>query len=98
MKLSKFGIVAAACALVLCFGPKVGWSTRAYGALISGEITAAPFSGEIEIEHHMYHVKPLSAAAKTLSSFYAGQSVDAVLDGPAGSSASLVISITPHSG
>jgi hypothetical protein len=98
MKLSKLGIAAAACALLLCLKPDVGWSTRAFGALVSGEITAAPSRGEIEIEHRLYHVKPLSAADKALSSFYAGQSIDAVLDGPAGSSASLVISITPHTG
>jgi hypothetical protein len=98
MKLSKFAIVAGAFALLLCFQPRTGWSTRAYGALISGEITAAPLSGEIEIEHHVYHVKPLSGAARALSSCYAGQRVDAVLDGPADSSASLVISITPHAG
>jgi hypothetical protein len=98
MKLDKFGIVAAAFALVLCFEPSVGWSTRAYGALVSGEITAPPSSGQIEIAHHAYHVKPQSFADKALSSFYAGQRVDVVLDGPLGSSASQVISIMVHKG
>jgi hypothetical protein len=98
MKLGKFGIVAAAFALVLCFEPNVGWSTRAYGAMVSGEITARPSSGQIEIAHHLYHVKPQSFADKSLSSFYAGQSVDAVLDGPLGSSASQVVSIMVHKG
>ena len=98
MKPSKFAIAAAACALLFCFAPNSGWSTRAYGDLISGEITAAPLSGEVEIGHHLYHVKPLSAADKALSSFYAGESVDAILDGPAGNSASSVIFITAHPG
>ena len=44
MKPSKFAIAAAACALLFCFAPNNGWSTRAYGDLISGEITAAPLS------------------------------------------------------
>jgi hypothetical protein len=98
MKLDKLGIVAAAFALALCLEPTVGWSTRAFGAVFSGEITAAPSSGQIEIAHHTYRVKPQSSADKSLSSFYAGESVDLVLDGPIESSASEVISIMVHKG
>jgi hypothetical protein len=97
MKLNKLGTAVAACAMVLCFEPKVGWSSRAYaGVLVSGEITAPPLSGEIEIDHRLYHVKPKSSADKVLSSLYTGESVDAVLDGPAAGTATQVISITPH--
>ena len=97
MKPNKLAMAAAACAMVLCFQPKVGWGSRAYAVvLVSGEITARPSSGEIEIGHRLYHVKPKSPADKILSSLYAGESIDAVLDGPAGASA-LIISITVHS-
>jgi hypothetical protein len=98
MKLGKLGLVVSAFALAICLKPNVGWSTRAYAAMITGVVTAAPLNGEIEIAHHLYHVKANSIADKALSSFYAGETVDAVLDGPAGSNASQVISITVHSG
>jgi hypothetical protein len=94
----RIAVLLTALAAVFCLGPSPGWCTRAYGDLISGEVTAAPLSGEIEIAHHVYHVKAKSAADKALSSIYAGEMVDAVLDGPAGSTASQVISITQHAG
>lgn len=97
MKLAKLGLVVAAFALLLCLRPNVGWSTRAYD-LISGEVTAAPVSGEIEVAHHLYHIKANSAADKALSSFRVGQTVDLVLDGQAGSKTSEVISIVAHTG
>ncbi len=97
MKPAKLLIGVGATLAVLCMTPDPGWSTRAYGAAIGGEVTAAPVNGEIEIAHHSYRIKAGSAADKALSSFYAGESVDAVLDGPADSSASQVIALTPHS-
>jgi len=98
MKLGKFSLAVSAFALAICLKPNVGWSTRAYGPLITGQVTAAPQSGTIEIDHHLYHVKANSAAAKALSSFNAGQNVDAVLDGPASSATTEIISLTPHAG
>jgi hypothetical protein len=97
MKPGKIGLAAAALAAVCCLGPSLGWSSRAFGDLVTGEVTSAPLNGEIEIAHHLYHVKPKSAADQSLSSFYAGQTVDVVLDGPAGSSSSQIISIVIHS-
>ncbi|MHB8475649.1 MAG: hypothetical protein ACYDBZ_05115 [Steroidobacteraceae bacterium] len=97
MKLAKLGLVVGAFALAICLKPNVGWSTRAYAAMISGEVTATPQSGEIEIAHHLYHVKADSPAAKALSSIYAGQTVDAVLDGPAHSTDTAeIVSLTIH--
>ncbi len=96
MKHGKFTLFVSAVALAVCLKPDVGWSTRLYAPMITGEVTAAPQSGAVEIAHHLYHVKPNSEAAKALSSFYAGQNVDIVLDGPADSAASQVISITLH--
>jgi hypothetical protein len=98
MKRGKIGLAATAIAVVFCLQPSVGWSSRAFGAMITGEVTAAPLNGEIEIAHHLYHVKAKSAADKALTSFYAGQTVDVVLDGPAESSSSQIISIATHSG
>ena len=96
MKLGKLTLLVCAFALAICFKPNVGWSTRVYGPVITGEVTAAPQRGAIEIAHHLYHVKPHSAADKALSGFYAGQNVDVVLDGPASDAASQIISITLH--
>jgi hypothetical protein len=98
MKPGKIGLAAAALAVVFGLSPSIGWSTRAYGAMVTGEVTAAPLNGEIEIAHHLYHIKPNSAADKALTSFYAGQNVDVVLDGPANSTTSQIISIIVHSG
>jgi hypothetical protein len=98
MKPGKIGLAAAALAMVFCLRANVGWTTRAFGDMVTGEVTSAPLNGQIEIAHHLYHVKPKSAADKALSSFYAGQTVDVVLDGPASNSGSQIISIATHSG
>lgn len=98
MTLGKSAFVAAAVALVFCFGPNLGWSTRAYGDAVSGEVTSAPVNGVIEIAHRSYHIKAHSAAEGAALNFYAGQTVDAVLDGPAGSNDSQIIAITVHTG
>jgi hypothetical protein len=98
MTLGKSALVAAAVALIFCLGPNVGWSTRAYGDAVSGEVTSAPVNGVIEIAHRSYRIKANSAAEGVALNFYAGQTVDAVLDGPAGSSDSQVISIAVHTG
>lgn len=98
MTLVKSALVAAAAALVFCLGPNVGWSTRAYGDAVTGEVTAAPMNGVIEVAHRSYHIKSNSAAEKDALNFYAGQTVDVVLDGPAGSSDSQVIAIAVHTG
>jgi hypothetical protein len=64
--------------------------------MITGEVTATPQNGEIEVANHVYHVKAGSGADKALSGLHAGQTVDLVLDGAASNPASEVISITPH--
>ena len=67
MKPGKIGLAAAALAVVFGLSPSIGWSTRAFGAMVSGEVTSAPLNGQIEIAHHLYHVKPNSAADKALT-------------------------------
>jgi hypothetical protein len=96
MKLAKLGLVVSAFALAISLAPNVGWSTRAYASGITGEVTATPQNGEIEIAHHLYHVKADSAAAKALSSIYVGQNVDAVLDGSADGTTTEVVILTVH--
>lgn len=96
MKPGTLGLLAATFALAVCLRPGVAWTTRSYASVITGAVTAAPQSGEIEIAHHLYHVKPNSAAAKVLGSFSVGQKVDAVLDGPPGKPATEIVSLTVH--
>jgi hypothetical protein len=98
LKLGKFVPNLAALTLALCALPNVGWSTHMAGELVSGTVTAAPASGEIEVSHRTYHIKANSPADKALRNFSAGQIVDVVLDGPASSAKSEVVSIMVHSG
>lgn len=93
----KLKLAGTAIALGLFLQPTVGWSSRAYSPMVTGTVTAAPSSGAIEIDHHTYHVKPNSAAAKAMVSIYVGEMVDMVMDGPP-NGASEVISIMQHSG
>jgi hypothetical protein len=98
LKLGKFAPTLAAVSLALCVLPNVGWGTHMVGELVSGTVTAAPAGGEIEVSHHTYHIKAKSPADKVSRNFSAGQIVDVVLDGPASSAKSEVISIMVHSG
>jgi hypothetical protein len=98
MKPGKLAIVVSAVVLALGLAPNIGWSTRVIGPMISGEVTAAPSNGTIEVAHHLYHVKANSPAEKALSSVHAGQNVDIILDGPLDSSATEVVSIAAHPG
>jgi hypothetical protein len=84
-------------ALAICLNPNVSWSTRAFATVITGQVTAAPQSNQIEIAHHLYRVKANSAAAKALANFYVGQTVDAIMDGPPGAPADEIINLTIHS-
>jgi hypothetical protein len=97
MKLVKLKLATSVVVLGLFLHPTVGWSTRAYAALITGSVTAAPSNGTIEVDHHTYQVQANSSAAKVLSSLYVGEAVDMVLDGPPGTTP-VVISIKQHSG
>jgi hypothetical protein len=97
MKLGKLKVWVTAFALVACLGPKFGWSTHLVGG-ITGQVTATPVEGEIEIDHHVYRVAANSPAEKALHDFSAGLTVDVVLDGPAANSTSRVVSITRHAG
>jgi hypothetical protein len=89
LKLGTFAPILAALTLALCVLPNVSWSTHMVGDLVSGEI---------EVSHRTYHIKANSPADKAWRNFSAGQVVDVVLDGPANSVKSEVVSIMVHSG
>lgn len=92
----KFNLMAAA-ALALLLSPAVGWSTRVTGGtVVSGEVTAAPSSSEIEVEHHSYHIRAESAAQKAALKFSVGDKVDLVLSGAQGDPSSQVVAIAAH--
>jgi hypothetical protein len=98
MKLGKLKIAAGAMVLGLCLQPIAGWSSIALGPMITGEVTAAPASGTIEIAHRAYKVKPNSAADKALRNLYVGETVDAVFDMPLSNSSAEIVSIVQHTG
>jgi hypothetical protein len=97
MKPAKISVAISALVLGLCLQPKFGWTTIAYNAPITGTVTAAPSNGTIEIDHRSYHIKPDSAAAKQIISIYVGESVDVIVDGPAGGTGDVIV-IMPHQG
>jgi hypothetical protein len=96
MKLAKLSVVVGVFALAIGLTPNVGWCTRAYAAMVTGQVTATPGNGAIEIAHHLYHVMAGSTAAKALGNFYVGENVDAVLDGPPGSTNPEIVTLTIH--
>jgi hypothetical protein len=96
MKLANLSLVVGAFALALCLTPSVGWCIRAYSSMVTGQVTATPGNGQIEIAHHLYHVKPNSAADKALSTIYTGENVDAVLDGAPGATTTEIVTLTIH--
>ncbi len=98
MKLAKLSYVSSAIVLGMFLVPNASWSSRAYGPMITGTVTAASSSGTLEVDHRSYHVKPNSSAAKVLSSLYVGETVDMVVDGPGNGAEVEVVSIVPHAG
>lgn len=96
MNREKSGTLIAAFALLVCLGPTIGWCNKAAGGLVTGEITATPVSGQIEVAHHVYRIKAGSFADRIFRSFSAGQVVDLVLDSPTGDKKASVIVITKH--
>jgi hypothetical protein len=100
MKLARLSLVVGAFALAICLKPSIGWSTRPYSAMVTGQVTAMPGNGQIEIAHLLYHIKANSAAAKALSSLYIGENVDAILDSPVGGTGTTpeVVILTVHAG
>jgi hypothetical protein len=75
MKPAKPALLVSTFTLAICLTPTVGWSTRAYPTIVTGEVTAAPQSGQIEIAPHLYHAMPNSAADKAVSTFSAVKSM-----------------------
>jgi hypothetical protein len=98
MKQRKLCFTVVALLTGLGLQPSLGWATRAVGATITGQITATPSAVQIEVAHHVYHIKPNSPAAKAFRNFYSGQTVDVFLDRPASPAEPTVVSIVKHAG
>lgn len=96
MKSRKFWMTVAALGLALSFRPDSGWASRAYSDVVTGEVTATPVSGQIEVDHKTYQIKPNSLADQVFRHFVAGQVVDLVLDAPPSNKSAMVVSITAH--
>jgi hypothetical protein len=86
--------VALLAALWLLQSPAM--ASKVAGPTISGTVTAVSGIDAVAINGQTYRIQPGSAAAAALPNISVGQVVDAVLDGPADSSASEVIAISLH--
>lgn len=98
MKQRNMGFAVAALLVGMGLQPSLGWATRTVGARITGQLTATPSAGQIEVDHHVYHIKANSPAAKAFRNFYNGQTVDVLLDRPASPAEPTVVSIIKHTG
>jgi hypothetical protein len=96
MKVRKLCALMATCVIAIGLQPQAGWATRVVGA-VTGEVTATPSQGQIEVAHRIYHIKPNSPAGKELQSVHTGQVVDLIFEAASGSEAE-VVSISPHTG
>ena len=98
MKLAKIGFAVAALALVLSSRPEAAWATRVIADIVTGEITAVPSGGKIEVDHQSYQIKAGSAAEQASHALYVGDVVDLVLDAPPTTKTASVIAINKHTG
>jgi hypothetical protein len=98
MKLAKIGFAVAALALVLCSRPELSWASRIFTAVVTGHITAVPYGGKIEVDHHSYAIKAGSPADQASHNVSVGDVVDLVLDAAATEKTATVIAINKHSG
>jgi hypothetical protein len=98
MKLAKIGLAAAALALVLSSRSELAWASRLLTPAVTGEITAVPYGGKIEVDHHVYQIKAGSPADQASHNVSVGDVVDLVLDAPATEKTASVVAITKHLG
>ncbi len=98
MKLAKIGFAAAALAMVLCSRPEICWASRILSPVVTGEVTAIPYGGKIEVDHHSYVIKAGSAADQASHNLSLGDVVDLILDAPAATATAKVVAINKHSG
>jgi len=97
MKRPSSLFLMAALMLVGTLAASPGWSSRVFDDRVVGTLTATPISDDVEVDGHVYHVKPGSVAAQELHAFSQGQKVEIVLDGPAESEKSGVVMINLRS-
>jgi hypothetical protein len=94
MKHGKLWLAMAASVIGLALQPPTG----AVGAKVTGQVTATPSGVQIEVDHHVYHIKANTPAAKAYRNFYNGDTVDLMLEHAATLSESTVVSIVKHTG
>lgn len=97
MTISIRWFAMAIIATTLSLQPHAGWSSQMFSVAVTGEVTATPVSGTIEVAHKSFQVKPHSLADKILRQIKYGQVVDLVMDGPPDSGKSQVVAINLHS-
>jgi hypothetical protein len=83
---------------VAVLSPEGARANQLAGPVVTGTVTAIQGTDSITIGGQTYTVAPGSPAAQELGSLSPGEQVDAVLNGPASSSASQVVSVVVHKG
>lgn len=96
MNRRKASFLSGTALLALCIGGGAAWGTILIAPDLTGTVTAVSGADAVTIDGHQYFIKPGSPAAAALGTITQGQLVDVYLDGPAASSASQIVSITPH--
>jgi hypothetical protein len=85
-------VLALACSTL----PGVASSARLVGPKVTGSVTSMPGGGRLEIDNHVYHVKPGTFAERALQKLHLGQVVDMELDPTVPPKNAEVIAIAPH--
>jgi hypothetical protein len=88
--------VSLALALVCGAAPRSSFATRIVGPKVTGSVTSISGSATIEIDNHVYRIKPGSFAATNIKNIHLGQVVDAELDSSVPLKNAEVVAIAPH--
>jgi hypothetical protein len=98
MKRLKFwSAIVALCSSIALMSTPV-WATRAVAGIVTGQVTAAPSSQQIEVDHQVYLIQKNTPAAKGYQNFYLGDSVDLTLERQTTGNEPTVIAIVKHAG
>jgi|GEM_PF-3395730 len=69
MKLVKLRFVVGAGIVTLALQMPAAWASRPIGSAVSGEVTATPTSGRIQVAHHVYRIKVNLPSGQEFSEF-----------------------------
>ena len=93
---AKHMFLAAVAAACTALGSSGVWANQIPGDVVTGTITSVGGSESLGVQGHVYPIKTGSPAAADAPSLAPGQVVEVQLDGPAGSSSSHIIAVTPR--